>query len=82
MPCTEIDDLESIRFLSICNYGKSVITPHCILGCLISIFNLRLKVRPVTAVELATERAVCDLTRDPWIDIARQLADPGEEHCP
>jgi hypothetical protein len=66
VPRAEVDDLEPIRFLAVCEKNReAVIAPDLILCGLFRVLDLRLEIRPFIAIELAAKGAVGDFAGDP-----------------
>src|SRR5581483_8783359 len=65
MTCPEINSFEAIRLLSISDNRKAIVAPYLILRGFFRVAHLRLKLRPVALVELASKRAIPYLASDP-----------------
>ena len=65
MAGSQVYDLKPIPFLAVREDGEAVVAPNLVLDSLFRVLNLRLEIRPIALLELAAERPLCDLPRDP-----------------
>jgi hypothetical protein len=78
VPRAQVDDLEAVRFLAVGEHCEAIVAPDLVLGGLFRVLDLRLEIRPVTAVKVAAEGAV-----DPaWATSGERRERRGDGHPP